>query len=405
MYYPCSDKYAVRRAQSVLRKMDGLRKDGISEVVPNIECFKHVLNTMAKSNLVSDNIGQLADNLMKRMVNEYYLLPDGDCFGAVIETWSHSARLLTEPIQRDTAARKAHEWLMKMERMYHQSSSVFIRPETKNYNSVIRAWSVCHKLQEATEKAEMCMKKMEELDDETEDALRRRPNRDSFLYMIQTWGNSHTKEQGQKAVELLNRMLEQYNEKENASCSPTTEIFNMVVKACAYTKYQTNEERKEALQLAFQTIYKMRTNSSCEITPQTYCMLLKAVGNLLQEGRQEKTKMLVSLFENCCMAGLVDQNVVTQFKENVPDEIYRKMIILRTDKNSLPEDWTRNVRQSYGVTSSKVDNSSLARINHNGSRTVSIDGLNLVLPCTSEHKMKKLRSKVNQRLLRGGRSP
>ena len=186
LFDPCSDKYAVRRAQSVLRKMDGLQKDGISNVVPNIDCFKHVLNTMARSNLVSDNIGQLADTLMKRMVNEYYLLPNSDCFSAVIETWSHNARLLmTEPIQRDTAARKAHDWLVNMERMYHQSSSVLIRPETKNYNSIIRAWSVCHKLKEATEKAEMCMQKMEELDDETEEdeLLCRKPNRDSYLYM------------------------------------------------------------------------------------------------------------------------------------------------------------------------------------------------------------------------------
>ena len=92
---------------------------------------------------------------------------------------------------------------------------------------------------------------MEELDNETEDEVCRKPIRDSYLYMIQTWGNSHTKEQAPKAVDLLNRILEQFNEKGNVSCSLTTKIFNMVVGACANTNYQASKDRKLLLQFAF----------------------------------------------------------------------------------------------------------------------------------------------------------
>jgi len=382
------DKFAARRAQAVLRKMDSLNKDGHTEVKPNTDCFKYVFIAMANSNL--EDMGLLADKLMKQMVNEFYLLPDADCFSAIIETWSHNARVCETGITQKETATKAEEWLVKMEHMYHQSSSTIIKTETKNYNSVIRAWSVCRDVDTAAKNAEKWLNQMEQ--DAVGGNMLRKPDRDSYFYTVNAWAYSDRKDQAQKAANLLERMLKQY-QLGNETCEPTTDFYHAVVEACGKCKVGNyEEERNAALRLAIETIHKMKNNSpSCEINAFTYKILLQAIGNLLHDGKY-RTKSLISVFNSCCSAGLVDEDVVQQFQEVAPDEVYHKTVLLRSNGGrTLPEDWTRNL----GHRNRSQDRSRIS--------LVSADGSILAMPGSSEYKMRTIRNKTNQKLLRGGR--
>jgi hypothetical protein len=187
-------------------------------------------------------------------------------------------------------------------------------------------------------------------------------------------------------------------------CQPSTELFNAILSVCSSDRIHTHEN-DEALRCAFIAMQKMKTLPRCEPNSHSYHLLIQTIGHRISPG-SDQSKALESVFKTCCSDGLVDTTVLQTLQKYAPEDLYRKLLkpskpmcenvatmnyIIKT----LPLEWTvrakgEKVKLEDGRTIPvplKVDGTPL----HNRS------------PLLNERKMKRLRSKKNQRLLRGGR--
>jgi len=210
-------KYPARRALHVLRKMESLYLERLTDVQPDIDCYKHVLRVISQSNpRHNPDMGEEADNLLS-VIEERALLLDSDCFSSVIRTWSNHAAfaaLSSNPsllssterkINREKAifaAKRADDTLKRMQDMFYRSGTVHIKTKTEDFNEVIRAWSNC-KVNGAAKRASELLSIMEDADDDDI-----KPTEASYLSAIRAWANSPDPEQKVNEAEtILNRML------------------------------------------------------------------------------------------------------------------------------------------------------------------------------------------------------
>jgi len=394
-----------KRALFILNKMESLCKNEQTQLRPNLECYKLVL--CAISNCKPPHIqgmGDDAERVLSRM-EENGLTPDSKCYSYAIKTWSTAAQqneLTTEEIY--AFASKANNLLDKMSEMYLKSGTVLIRPTTEDYDNVACAWSKCQ-LNGVAEKVEKLLRKMEQLNDAGDIGLL--PSRNSYLYAIKAWKNSpNTSKQIEGAMNVMNLFKAQYTEKGNDNCKPNVECFNAVISVCGSRNFQTASDdiKRQGLKCVLDIMHEMRNLDQYDGHPEssTYNLFLEAFSMLLTKGSKDYQKAIESAFTMCRKEGLVDEKVLKTFHRVAPYESYRKLVLsaayprinsdgtVSSDTMLLPDEWSKNT-----IRFDKFRNAPLSldgRLVYERSKTV------------SEHKNRRLRKRVNQSMLRGGRA-
>jgi hypothetical protein len=349
-------------------------------------------------------MGENVERILSR-IKENGLTPDSECYSYAIKTWSSAAQhneLTTEEIY--SFASKANNFLDEMSQMYLKSGTVLIRPTTVDYDNVLRAWSKCQ-LNGVAEKVEVLLRKMEQLNGDGDIGLL--PSRNSYLYAIKSWKNSpNTSKKIEGAMNALNLYKAQYTKRGNDNCKPSVDCFNAFVSVCGSQNLQSasDEVKRQGLKCLLDIIHEMRNLDQNDGHPEssTYNLLLEAFAVLLAKGSKEYQKAVESAFTMCRKEGLVDDKVLKTFHRVAPYESYRKLVLsaayprinsdgtVSSDTMLLPDEWSRNT-----TSFDKFRNSPLSldgRLVYERSKTV------------SEHKNRRLRKRVNQSILRGGRT-
>ena len=367
--------------------------DRVSDIRPDEECYRFVLATYARSAL--PNLGEDVDELFSQM-EDRLLTPDSECYTYAIRTWKNCAtNFLNEGTQHDDATR-ASRLLTKMEKAYHRSSEIVVQPTTENFNDVIQAWSASTKAGAAIH-AESLLKRLEKA--YAEGDLNLKPDADSYRWALEAWASSPSRDKLNHAVSILSRMQDLTEGGEDDHAKPTVDVFNAFIHVCGASNFGSTADKKYNLKLAVNTVEEMRKRGEAPNSA-TFRLLLEACHNLLPLGK-EQSRAVENIFKNCCYLGLVDDEVLKQFKEVAIDEIYTDLVVANTTEEDtegtrsskmVPESWTRNV----GVKVMTVDGKKPKPLN--------IDAMFVVTKRVKEFRVKRLRQHKNKRLLRAGRN-
>jgi len=385
---------SAKRALNILRKMENLNMNRFTEVKPNAECYKYVLKAISGSRpKFMTDMGELVEILLSDM-EKNGLTPDSECFSYAIRTCCKEAHYNSSPPQEvyDDALR-AHSILEQMENMYYRSGSVVIRPTSYDYNNVIKAWSMCT-INDAAERAETLLTKMENKYNDGDALLM--PTKESYVNVITAcWQYPTPQMQIDKTMSIFERMLLQYKNG-NHSCKPCVESYNRVISVCSSNNFidASDEDKSKSLKCVLDMVNRMRQSNEVELNSKTYHLLLVAFGTLLEKDSQELAKSVESIFSKCCSEGLVNNKVLRSFKRLAPNDVYRRCVLLNavrdfasSDGLYLPLEWTRYVDGNRPIVPFTMEGNSMHKQYH----------------AVQEHKMRRLRKRKNQQLLRGGR--
>jgi hypothetical protein len=366
--------------------------DRVSDVRPDEECYRYVLETYAKSTL--PNLGNDVDELIDQM-EDRLLTPDSECYTYAIRTWRNCAtNFYNEGTQHDDATR-ASLLLTKMEKAYHRSSNVVVQPTTENYNDVMQAWSTSTTAGAAVH-AESLLKKLERAYEEGDANLK--PDADSYRWALEAWASSPSPDKLNHAVTILSRMKDLTEGSEDDHAKPTVDVFNAFIHVCGATDQGSTADKKYNLKLAVNTVEEMRKRGEAPNSA-TFRLLLEACQNLLPVGK-ECTRAVENIFKNCCYLGLVDDEVLAQFRTVASDDLFTDLVVANTTEDAtdgtksskmVPQSWTRNI----GVKVMTVDGKKPKPLN--------IDAMFVVTKRVKEFRVKRLRQHKNKRLLRAGR--
>ena len=389
------DKHAARRAQTVLKQMERLYHKRISDCRPTISCYRYVLIAMSNSKLLGQ--GPNADELMARM-EDRLMVADSGCFGATIKIWSNSAgHKETEDAAAD--ADRADEALQQMKDMYQRSSQIVVKASTSNYNDVLRAYAACQRDDAAGWRAKELLDEMNKLASEGDSDVA--PDAKSYVFTMNALAQSTLPDKVAKSMKLLKAIAEDDNntsEGKSSAAKPTVDCFHAMIKVCSSVKKVSADEKNLALRMAIKTVKMLKECKSEECKPnaETYKLLIDACGKLIPKGLEQQ-KALETIFNNCCRDGLVDDRVLRQFKKTAPFDLYQGTILLNAQTSTdgdgmiLPEEWTRNIGHRVRTAEGRRP------------QPLSPDVGFVMTKSMADYKMRRLRSKKNQRLLRGGR--
>lgn len=391
------DKHAARRAQTVLKQMERLYQKRISDCRPTVSCYRYVLIAMSNSKL--SGLGPSADELMNRM-EDRLMVVDSGCFAATIKVWSNSAcHKDTEDAAAD--ADRADEALQQMKDMYHRSSQIVVKANTSNYNDVLCAYAACQRDDAAGWRAEELLEEMIKLAGEGDSDVA--PDAMSYVFTMNVLAQSTLPNKVAKSMKLLKSIAgDGSNASENTTSAvvkPIVDCFHAMIKVCSSVENARDDEKNRALRAAIKTVkmLKDRRSEECKPNAETYKLLIEACGKLIRAG-SEQQKALETVFNNCCRDGLVDDRVLRQFKKTAPFDLYQSKILLNAkssvdgDGMVLPEDWSMNIGHRVRTAEGRRP------------QPLSPDVGFVVTQSMANYKMRRLRSRKNQHLLRGGRS-
>jgi hypothetical protein len=108
-----------------------------------------------------------------------------------------------------------------------------------------------------------------------------------------------------------------------------------------------DEDRPEALQIAFRVFDWLSSQSDMEPDSYTYTILLSVCSNLLpREDRTTRFSHAKAFFDKCCDSGYVNDFVLRKLRQTVTEQEYLTLVESRETSVSLcnlPPAWTRKV--------------------------------------------------------------
>lgn len=365
-----------------------------TEVRPDLDCYKYVLIAMSRSKV--PDVGANVIDLFNTM-EEDRIFPDTACFDAAIETFKNCSRRAKSE-EAESYANAAETILKRMEREHDRSSVSAVLPSSTTYTNVIQALAV-RKTKKAAITADGLLMKMEQkYSIEGNESMK--PTRDSYVGVIHAYGNSGAESSYSHANEVFQRMITQYSNG-NEAAKPDVNAYHALIRACSRASINNAEQqRRQALVLAIATIHEMKKSDLNRPNSKTYLLLLQCCIQLLPPGGSERSKALRSIFRSCCKDGLVDQQVLTEFQSVVSTDVYHNEVVHSAhDYNgvkALPESWTRNL--GYRVRTHQTEDGVSKR-----NPIISVTGEVIASSAYNDHRMRRRWSKVNQKLLQGGR--
>jgi hypothetical protein len=380
------DRNRASKARTVFRHIEEGYLFGHSEVQPDELCYRYLLEAYASSTLFGQ--GQIVDQLLSQM-KDHEMIPDARCYSAAIRTWNNQVRHKKCSDHHGDALR-CYELLTEMEKAHHRSSTSDIKPKTDDYNLVLQALSYSEK-RGAAERAESLLSRMEKAAIfGNEDII---PDSDSYALCLYALSRSASPDKLTRALDILNR-----NKDADKRCHPTVmpneRVLTAFITVCGKISGETSvSDKKNAYKLMIRVVDEMR-ESGLVPNSRAYSWLISACKKLLLGG-EEREQALRYVFKSCCNDGMVDPGVLRIFRMVAPEDLYHHFVVKSSsgDKsgNYVPREWTKNIGRNTSA----------------GNRRREPPPLTLEqgfdFKPSHDKRMKKLRSKTNQRLLRGGR--
>ena len=325
---------AAARAERVLHNMVNRHKHGASDdVKPTTINFNSVLDAWAKSGggrkaaERAEEILEWMDRLHKSGNDS--VRPDTITFNAVLDAWARSGDRM--------AAHRAEQILDHMDELY-RAGNHGVKPDTYTYNTLINAHAKSSEKGSAA-RAEHVLEVMKKryLDGDGDF----KPNTRTHTSVVDAWAKSGEKGAARRAEQILNSMIASFEETRDHDSKPNVHTANAVCNACAFTKRE--EDRHDALQIAFRVYDWLESQPDMEPDAYTYTILLSVCSNLLpREDRVSRFSHAKSFFEKCCASGHVNDYVLRKLRQTVSEQEYLTLVDYQ-GAGALPASWTRKI--------------------------------------------------------------
>ena len=279
-----------------------------------------------------------------------------------------------------------------------------VKPTTAHFNDVLEALSASYRAISRDIATALVDVMENSIGEESENALSEiRPNSDTYKWLLLVHANSRKQDKVESAKQVLERVkanLATVAENSAKLEDALVGVYNSFVQVCASVKTDKigGEERvnePEVLQSALEAVAELRSLYGLSPNSETYSNLLKVCETQLELG-SERSRITEEIFQSCCEEGLVDTIVLKALKGAASDEQYSELVLSHSTSvegtRMVPEEWTSKVGVNRVITA-------------DGRKAVplSVDGRYTTTKAMKEFKMRKLRSRVNQRVLQGGR--
>jgi hypothetical protein len=352
---------AAARAERVLQNMVGRhRNSGGEDVKPTTINFNTVLDAWAKSGggraaaERAEEILEWMDRLHKQ--GNHDVRPDTITFNAVLDAWARSGDRM--------APRRAEQILDHMDDLC-RSGNKGVKPDTYTYNTLINAWAKSGERGSAA-RAEHVLSVMEHRHHDGDNDFK--PNTRTHTSVIDAWAKSGEKGAARRAEQILNGMIERYEATADPDIKPNVHTANAVCNACAFSKHE--EDRGEALEIAFRVFDWLSTRSEMDPDSYTYTILLSVCANLLpRDDPATRYAHARAFFESCRNTGYVNDYVLRKLRQTVSDDEYLGLVDYRTEPSasSMPSSWTRNAKFSTAGRGRKHNWNNKTNFNNNNS--------------------------------------
>lgn len=369
-------------------------KRGLTMTAPDGLCYSYVLEAAARGKEEAD-LGAHVDEILSKM-KDAYLIPDTRCYAFAIQTWKNSAmnQKQAPTSTREVCVRRAIDLLSDMEAAHNQSSSVEVILSTSNVNDVLEALSISTGLRR-TEIAEGLLRKLEKASDDEKPSLD--PNAISYTNALRVWRSVQSAEKVARAKLLVWRLKDNFDKvsRQHKSKDELVVVFNEFISVCGSYTPRTEKDGSQVLKEAIGVIELMLSFDGLFPNSETYCALLDCCASLLIAG-QARALAVEKVFGFCCRDGLVNEKVLSTLRAATSSDHYASLVVEKSEEvdgfRLVPESFTRNV---LGGRTISVDGRSTLPLR--------VDGRLAITRGMLEFRMRRLRNRKNQRLLRGGR--
>ena len=358
------------QAEHIMKRIS----DDDGGVQPNVITYNSVINAHAKSQV--PDAAERAQSILERMIesnvsknelasqnqitpyiqqnfNEIIPRPNIVTFGTVIHAWSRS----TNP----KAPHHALALLQQMQNLDQIGNFRNIIPNKECFQAVIIAFRNINN----AEKAEEVLFQLHNQSTKSRNIQKpTKPNTNLYNIVLSAWINdkSNTSQKCKRAYDLLQWMEQLYQETRDVSVRPNIDSFNIVIEVCGsldsntgidlnddiiddntkFNKDDTVNARKQAFFIAIEAFnalcdrtieylqqrdnlkFKGEKQSTIRHKPHsispnsdTYILMLKMIRNILPAHSFARSKLGQKLFLECCRDGLVNNNVLLEFKNAV----------------------------------------------------------------------------------------
>ena len=387
----------------VLRIIEYAYSQKFCSVAVDEACYRYFLQANARAAIIPEQ-GPLADQVITKL-KERQIVPDGETYGAAIRTWKNAALNPLFGASREHSVTRTVELLEEVTIAHQRSSLRMIKPTTEHFNDVLEALATSSKASSrdtATALVDVMENSISEENGE-EAFTEIRPNSETYKWLLLVQARSRKQDKVEPASQVLERVKE--NIATVAETSKKLEddlvaVYNAFLEVCASVKTNRNEDverpnTSEVLQRALEAVAELRSVYGLNPNPKTFANLLQVCETQLDVG-SERSRITEEVFRSCCEEGLVNETVLKALKSAVSGQQYIELVISQSDPiegtRIVPDLWTRNVGGERIITA-----------DGRKGRPLSTDGRYTITKAMKEYKMRKLRSKANQRVLQGGR--
>ena len=358
---------AASKTAEILEKIEASQETKTHKVVPNTALYNAAINVFASMNTIDKKNAKVAYDILKRMKSMTArfpsVYPDIVSYNSVIKACARTGE-----------AEMAQELLEFLE----SPSNGGVNPDSYTYNCVMNAWGKKTGSMEAAQNAQLLLRRMTE-------RLKTGPDTISFNTVLNAWSNVRTSYAADRAEELLalmekasqmngnvkvnkksytsvlkclahsgsndvphkvvsilERMMDQLKSG-NEDALPDVVTYNAALIAFCSTQ-GSSDEKRHALNLAQITFQDMQQAPNVNPDKLTFQLMFRACDELIED-RAERLPFIRNLFRQCCVEGIVNNDILNALKSRAPsiydDEVSNRSI------SQLPSEWTCNSTRNW----------------------------------------------------------
>jgi hypothetical protein len=310
---------------------------GAVQSKPDAYTYSSVIDCFVKcSRLDAADAVEQVQKVLRRM-EDLYRHHGGDR----VDTSVYNALLNAHSILDSVNAAEWAQGLLQHMEGNHDADPCVPKPDRITYNTVMKA------MQGGTTQqaryAENLLRSMEELGRENIELL---PDSYSYTSVISAYGRSKADFKADKALWLLNRLLDSF-ENGNIAARPHVQTFNAALNACAFV--EGNWTLKSKSFSNSMSIWDLLCEHS-EPDQTSYGTVLRACASLLPTTDPRRKEKVDYFFQKAAAHGQVGKLVLKQLKfAALPSQHLRltgREITDRVSLMDLPRAWTRNVPEN-----------------------------------------------------------
>lgn len=144
--------------------------------------------------------------------------------------------------------------------------------------------------------------------------------------------------------------------KENPNMMPNNFTYDAILRTCAHPSTFDKQTLRRALILGVRTMSKFQESKSFQPTSYTFNLFFSVL-NRLSSG-EEKKKLFIQSFSDCCKQGLLDGKTFESLKRNTDESLLQMLFdtdsMDKLEFSDLPDSWKCNIRTKSVASASSL---------------------------------------------------